>query len=279
MKRGVEIVTTRSGSRAVLDHTTGEVMHPIGPRVEAEALYVGASRLDARLDGAEGDPLVLFDVGLGGGTNAATAWRLSEARVSGRPLHIVSFDRTVDAMALALEPENASSFALDGTVGDAARSLLETRRASAARTEWRLVLGDLPGTLESEPIGSADVVFWDPFSPKANPTLWNCTAFTALRRACRDGATVHTYSCATAVRSALLLAGFAVGVGPSTGAKERTTVAELVRAGTRTTLTEPLDARWLARLERSSAPFPPDAPTDAMDRVRALPQFDRPARS
>jgi queuine tRNA-ribosyltransferase len=38
-------------------------------------------------------------------------------------------------------------------------------------------------------------------------------------------------------------------------------------------LEQPLDRRWLERLARSTAPFPPDAPADALERVRALPQF------
>jgi len=72
-------VTTRDGAPAVVDRAVGEVMHPvIGPAVESERLYVAQSRLAARL--AEGGaPLVLFDVGLGAGSNALAAWRTSAA--------------------------------------------------------------------------------------------------------------------------------------------------------------------------------------------------------
>lgn len=131
--------------------------------------------------------------------------------------------------------------------------------------------GELPGALAGEADGRADVVFWDPFSPRANPALWTLRAFAALRRCCRAGATVHTYSGATATRSALLLAGFATGVGPSTGEKECATAAALDPRD----LTAPLDDRWLQRLARSSAPWPPDAPPDALARVAAMTQFSR----
>jgi tRNA U34 5-methylaminomethyl-2-thiouridine-forming methyltransferase MnmC len=87
------------------------------------------------------------------------------------------------------------------------------------RTRWRLVVGELPGTLAGE--GAADVVFWDPYSPGRNPELWSVAAFTAVRRLCRVGTTLHTYSGATATRAALLLAGFAVGVGEATGGRAR----------------------------------------------------------
>jgi queuine tRNA-ribosyltransferase len=38
-------------------------------------------------------------------------------------------------------------------------------------------------------------------------------------------------------------------------------------------LTRPLDTRWLERVARSSAPFPPDAPPDARAILRNHPQF------
>lgn len=289
---GVEVVKTRAGESAVLDRATGEVMHPvIGPRAEADALYVRASRLAERLlatsDHAE--PLTLLDVGLGAGSNAIAAWRVAEsihaewmqsstlasaaAHLQPPPprrLSIVSFDRTLAAMKLALRDEHAEAFGFEGAAGVAALSLVTTGHHANQHSEWRMVEGELPATLGREAPEFADVVFWDPFSPRANPELWNMGAFSELRRLCRSGATVHTYSCATAVRSALLLAGFSVGIGEGTGSKEGTTLA---RVGEAQALARPLDKRWLERLARSSAPFPGDAPSDALERIRALPQF------
>lgn len=274
-----EVVTTRGGARAMLDRKAGEVMHPVvGPWVESERLYCEPARLAARLlageatgsTGAEAGPLVLFDVGLGAGSNASAAWRLSEALpASARRLEIVSFDHRLDAFALAARPEHAADFGLDGAAGVAARALLAVGRHETARTGWRLVHGELPAALDLEAAEAADVVFWDPFSPRANPDLWTLAAFTALRRRCGAGATVHTYSGATAVRSALLLAGFAVGVGEPTGKHKAATCASVDLRD----VARPLDRRWLARLGRSSAAFPPDAPGDALAQVASLPQF------
>jgi queuine tRNA-ribosyltransferase len=271
---GHEVVVTRGGARAMRDRASGEVMHPVvGPRIEAELLYLGPSRLADRLAVESPLPLNLFDVGLGAGSNAIAAWRLSEGRGHGRRLHIVSFERDLGAFRQALEASHADAFGLDGDAGAAARLLLDRGRVDGARTSWRLVLGELPGSLILDPdVGDpplADVVFWDPFSPRANPTLWTMAAFVALRRRCAPRATVHTFSAATASRAALVLAGFAVGVGDATGAKEHTTVAA-VEPGD---LERPLDARWLDRLRRSSAPLPLDAPPDALDRIARAPQF------
>ncbi len=253
------------------DRATGELMHPVvGPQLEAEKLYVEASRLEARLaDGAPG-PLVLLDVGLGAGSNALSAWKLSERMPApARRLAMTSFDRTTSALELALSPEHAQAFGFEGDGLRAARALLSDGRHETSRTVWRLERGELPSTLARMPEGSADVVFWDPFSPRANPVLWTTAALATLRRACRDGATVHTYSAATATRSALLLAGFAVGVGDAVDPSKQTTHAAVgVHA-----LARPLDRRWLERLARSSAPFPVDAPADALARIAAMPQF------
>jgi queuine tRNA-ribosyltransferase len=264
-----ELVLTRLGAPAIRDRVLGEVMHPvIGPAVESDRLYVAQSRLAERL--AEGGPpLVLLDVGLGAGSNALAAWRASEAAPPGaRRLEIVSFDRDLAALALALSPEVAPRLALSGAAAAAARRILLEGRHSTARTLWRLAKGDLADALrgETEP---ADVVFWDPFSPKVNPECWTVEAFAAARARCRGRATLFTYSTSTATRAALLLAGFAVGAGDPSGPKEETTAAAVDAAD----LARPLDRRWLARLERSSAPFPDDAPPDALERIRAMPQF------
>lgn len=272
-----EVVTTRTGARAIRDRITGELMHPVvGPLVESERLYVTPSRLAERLREPGDGPLVLLDVGLGAGSNAIAAWRVSEAAPPGaRRLSIVSFDQSLDAMALALAAEHAPAFGLEGDVGDAARAIVARGAHETARTLWRFVHGDLWTTLAAEEKASADLVFWDPFSPGANPALWTAQAFAMLFPLCRAGATVHTYGGATATRAAFLLAGFSVGEGEVTGdaskagQRKRGTVAAL-RAED---LARPLTRRWLERLARSSAPLPSDAPSDAMARIAACAQF------
>jgi queuine tRNA-ribosyltransferase len=263
-----EIVLTSLGVPAVRDTVLGEVMHPvIGPGVEAERLYVAQSRLRERLS-SPGPRLLLFDVGLGAGANALAAIAAAEAVEDGRALEIVSFESDPRALALASSDEGAARLGLGDRARDAARRLLTEGRHETSRLLWRLVPGDLRETLPRE-TARADVVFWDPFSPKANPELWTWASFAALRSRCAERATVYTYSTATATRAALLLAGFFVGAGDPSGPKEETTAA----ATDASLLARPLDGRWLARLTRSSAPFPDDAPRDALDRIRAHSQF------
>lgn len=266
-----ELVLTSLGVPAVRDAVLGEVMHPVvGPAVESERLYVAQSRLRESLV-EPGPPLVLLDVGLGAGSNALAALAAAEGLPrAARRLEIVSFEADTGALALAVSDAGAAlGLAPPGLA--AARALLAGGRFESPRVLWRLVPGDLCETLPREPV-RADLVFWDPFSPRVNPEAWTLAAFSALRLRCAERSAMYTYSTATATRSALLLAGFFVGAGDPSGPKQETTAA----ATHRELLARPLDARWLARLLRSSAPFPPDAPPDAMARLRAHPQFDSP---
>jgi queuine tRNA-ribosyltransferase len=265
-----EVVTTTAGATAIRDRTTGEVMHPVvGPLVESMALYVEPSELGQRLAEPSDTPLVLLDVGLGAGSNALAALKAASLPGAVRRLALVSFDRSRNAFDLARSAGHGEAFGFDAELGARAAELVERGTSETDRISWRLVLGELPGTLEHESSASADIVFWDPFSPRANPELWDLTAFSAVRRLCREAATLHTYSSATFVRAALLLAGFAVGAGPVTASGRASTVAspDLER------LAAPLERRWFERLSRSSLPFPADAPKDALARIRGLAQF------
>ena len=246
----------------------GEIMHPgVGPLVEAEALYVRQSRLGQRLRARPGGRIVVFDVGLGAGSNALAARAESEAApMAAARLELVSFERDLGALRLALE--HPADFALDGEAGQAARALLRDGAHESARTRWRLIEGDLLEALHIQPL-AADLVFWDPFSPRANPSLWTVAAFAALRRVAADGCLVFTYSASTATRVALLLAGWAVGIGDPIGDKAQTSAAAVRLED----LARPLDRAWLERLARADVPLPPDAPADAATCVAAAPQF------
>ncbi len=257
-----ELVRTRGGALAVRSQECGEVMHPgVGPLVEAEQLYVRQSRLGERL--AQGN-VVLFDVGLGAGSNALAARALAERRAdaAGARLDLVSFERDLGALELALA--HGESFGLDDEAAAAARALLAGGESVTARTRWRLRHGELLAALAAEP-ERADVVFWDPFSPRANPELWTIAAFAAVRRVAGARCTLYTYSASTATRVAMLLGGWAVGVGDGIGGKAETTAAAVCAQD----LARPLDARWLRRLAQSGAALP----DDAYARVAALEQF------
>jgi len=261
--RNHEIVRTRGGALAMRSVAAGEVMHPgVGPVVEAEELYVRQSRLAERLSTG---PLVVYDVGLGAGSNAFAAWAAARAAGAGH-LTLLSFERDLGALALALE--HPADFALGPEAVEAGRALLASGAHESPRTSWRLLTGDLLEALR-RPLPAADIIFWDPFSPRANPELWTIAAFSAARRHAAEHCTLFTYSASTATRIALLLAGWAVGAGASIGDKASTTAA----AVNHTELADPLDRTWLRRLALPGVPLPPDAPASFAANVSERPQF------
>ena len=269
-----EIVRTRGGALAIR-LAAGEVMHPgVGPLVEAEQLYVRQSRLRERLvakeggkEGGEGDRLVLFDVGLGAGSNALAARSLSEGlSEAAARLEWLLRARLRRARAGA---GDRRGLRMAGRAGRCRPRPAGPRYAlETARTHWRLVRGDLLEALARQAI-RADIIYWDPFSPRANPALCRVAAFSEARRVAGPRCALYTYSASTATRLALLLAGWAVGIGEATGDKAQTTAAAVAVSD----LARPLDRGWLARLSRPDVPLPSDAPSDAIARAQAAPQF------
>lgn len=268
-----ELITLRNGARAVRHVGHGEVMHPsIGPWQEAQALYVEQSRLRERLQ-QFGAPLCVWDVGLGAGTNAVAA--LTAARDLGsarrRELVVSSFEIDLAPLRLALGDEPGFPFLRP--FASAAEMLTRDQRWSEAGLSWQLYLGDAAPLWRNAP--SADIIFFDPFSPASNPALWTPASFRRLRECAREdgeGCELYTYSAATPTRVSLLLGGFFVGAGAATGMKSETTVA----ATRRDRLQNPLDRRWLERWQRSSSKAPHgQALDDAIERaVREHAQFE-----
>lgn len=261
-----ELVTLRNGARAVRHVGHGEVMHPtVGPWEEAQRLYVEQVRLAERLC-EPGPPLVIHDVGLGAATNAVAA--LGCARALGarrREVEVVSFEVDLAPLRLALGDRQGFSFLEPWR--EAAQGLMERGAWEEGGLRWRLVQGDAREWLGAPGLPRAELVYFDPFSPAANPGLWSPRALSQVRAGCREeGALLVTYSAATPTRVSLLLAGFYVGVGVPTGPKGETTVAATRREG----LESPLGERWLARWRRSTARGPHGEPFTPEVEARVL---------
>lgn len=272
LKEGVfELVTTRQGHRAVRHTGHGEIMHPVGPWDEANRLYVDQLELEKRLSIPSEDPLRILDVGLGAGTNAVAALTRAEkmGALRKRPLEIVSLEIDLTPLRLALQDPEGFPFLQPWK--HAAEAVLTEGRWDSPNLSWRLLEGDavkLVGELD----GAFDIIFFDPFSPDSNPTMWTVDFLREIRsRTPREGGMLATYSAATPTRVSLLLAGFFVGHGMSTGTKGETTIAATAPG----LIQQVLGQRWLERWQRSSAPGPHGAEltTELQQAVRAHPQF------
>lgn len=278
---GYTLVQLRNGARSLHALDVGETMHPAtGPAAEADALYVRQLRIAERMRECASEEFVVWDVGLGGAANALAAIRAT--RELEGTLRLVSFDHTLAPLRFALE--NAVELAYPQGHEPLLKSLLDQGEAreprERRRVEWKAHVGDFPQLLASSvALPAPHAIFFDPFSPAVNPAMWTALLFAALharldpRRPC----ILATYSRATMVRAALLLAGFFVGAGTASGAKEETTIA----ANTPELIEAPLNARWLERARRShrAEPLREDVHRSAplaettWQQLRAHPQF------
>lgn len=259
-----EVHKAWEGFSSIRQISSGEIMHSrTDPMEEARRLYVEQARLAERLCERSAEPLILWDVGLGAAANSMAAIECYENAKTRRPLQIISFENDLDPLRLAAT--NPKSFPyLCAELVDAIIAAGEWQERDGKLT-WRVLPGDFVTTMDRAP--APDLIFYDMFSPNTSQELWTAAIFRKLFGACRGRATeLFTYTCSTANRAALLLAGFFVARGRSAGEKIETTIALTPAAfqGDKTKR-DLLGLDWLGRWERSAAKFPGDvAPNERL---------------
>lgn len=258
-----EVHKAWEGFSSIRQISSGEIMHSrTDPMEEARRVYVEQSHLAERLREKSSEPVVVWDVGLGGAANAMAAIECYEAEPAARPLEIISFENDLDPLRLAFA--NIERFPY--LRADAVEAILSKNewRSPDRSLVWQLRVGDFLTTMNQAP--PPDVIFYDMFSIRTSAELWSARIFRRLFALCRDRETeLTTYTCSTANRAALLAAGFFLARGRNAGEKIETTVA-LTPAALRAVFPgkrDLLSHDWLVKWERSTAKYPADvAPSD-----------------
>ncbi len=263
-----EVHVAPAGFASIRQISSGEIMHSRTPPLEeARLLYVEQARLAERLRPAadsQAEPLVIWDVGLGAAANAMAAIQCYESQAAAggsmRPMHLVSFENDLDSLRLAFTHNRDFPYLRHG--GPA--GILQDGRWCSREypgLSWELVTGDFLDSIAGEQPSAAapEIIFYDPFSGNSDGRLWSLDAFRRLRAACAGrGAELFTFSASTAVRGALLAAGWYVAKGRGISDRAETTVALTAEAVHRqgTDGYALLGADWLARWNRSGAKIP-----------------------
>jgi tRNA U34 5-methylaminomethyl-2-thiouridine-forming methyltransferase MnmC len=272
-----ELITLKSGLKSLRSLERQETFHPTsGPMSEARLLHVEQQRLVER--SSQVGKFVIWDVGFGAAANVLSAIEALIHRDAEIEIH--SFDKTTAPMEFALHHAHELKYVLD--FQHQIRELLTQRQVQISpRMQWYLHLGDFSTQIKDEykNLNSPHAVFYDPYSSATNPEMWTLENFSYLNHALNSNTPClwTNYTRSTAVRVALLLAGFYVGVGRSVGEKAETTVA----SNDLGLLEKPLTLDWLNRVRNStnSAPLRAQVYSKSkiseadFERLKMLPQF------
>jgi queuine tRNA-ribosyltransferase len=249
-----EIVTLKTGVKSLRSLERGETFHPgIGPLIEANQLHVDQQRLVQRSEALwkSGKKFVIWDVGLGAAANVLAAIEALKETLTDIEIH--SFDKTTAPAEFAIL--HAEELDYLSPYQETLLQLLHDREVRVSdRILWKFHLGDFGNLLSTQRFVAPNTILYDPYSAKGNPEMWTLDHFQQLYM--QTDPTVPclltNYTCSTAVRVALILAGFSVGRGCAVHTKRETTIASNQLA----LLEDPLDGKWLERVKNSTNAAP-----------------------
>jgi tRNA U34 5-methylaminomethyl-2-thiouridine-forming methyltransferase MnmC len=262
---------TDDGSYTFFSEEFGQTFHSkYGAKEEALFKYAIPTLLAEK---ANRGHLRILDICYGLGYNSAAAlstiWRSHP-------------DCTVEIIALELDRSVAIS-AIEHQLFSEWEDPIPHLLAQLARGELintsqlkaELIFGDARQTIQQviDREFKADAVFLDPFSPLACPQLWTVEFIDLVAKCCADDGIISTYSCAAAVRTAMIQAGLSIANLTPVGRKAPGTIASFDSAQF-----PPLSPQELEHLQtRAAIPYRDPTLTDSMAKIvirRELEQDD-----
>jgi tRNA U34 5-methylaminomethyl-2-thiouridine-forming methyltransferase MnmC len=219
--------TTADGSQTFYSNEFKQLFHShFGAHQEAEAKFVQVTRLAERA--TERSHLTLIDICYGLGYNTAAAltaiWQANpQCRVVWYGLEA---DRDVPHAAIAANLLQAWPPDVRQLLTDLAQAETLDRDTIQAQ----LLIGDARQTITQLRAAhlQADAIFLDPFAPPDCPQLWTVEFLHNVAHCLAQDGYLATYSCAAAVRSALIAAGLHIGSTPPIGRNTHGTAARWI---------------------------------------------------
>ncbi|MDZ7962597.1 MAG: MnmC family methyltransferase [Aulosira sp. DedQUE10] len=214
---------TADGSFTFTSKEFGEDFHShYGAKQESFLKFAAPTQLAAR---AQKPVLRLLDICYGLGYNTAAALQT---------IWEVNPDCDVEVMALELNPsvpQAAIAHHLfdqwDYKYTEILTRLAYEYQLQQDHLQAEILIGDARNSLRllHKSGFQADAIFLDPFSPPQCPQLWTVEFMRQISSCLHADSILATYSCAAAVRTAFLSAGFKIGSTPPVGRRSPGTVA------------------------------------------------------
>lgn len=200
---------TADGSYTFFSEEFGESFHSIyGAKQEALIKFVEPCQLATK---AQKPVVHLLDVCYGLGYNTAAALEVIWANNPNCCVELVALEINLAVPKAAIAQGLLNNY--NQPIPQLLQLLNTELQVKADKFQAQLYLNDARTTVQelSRQKFLADAIFLDPFSPPHCPQLWTIEFLQQLASCCAADGKIATYSCAAAVRSALLAAGFKIG--------------------------------------------------------------------
>lgn len=213
----MEQIITNDGSVTFRNPEVDECYHTHSGAVEeAYEKHAKPSKIDELSKNKE--KVVIFDICFGLGYNSAAAIDIIKKANTNCGILIYGFEN--DERILEKINEVNPKF----ECFDLIKKAVISKHVKEKNVEIKIILGDAKERIK-EINEFADAVFFDPFSPKKAPHMWELDFFKDIKEKMRNGAILTTYSCARNIRDNLKKAGFEVKDGPVIGRRSPSTIA------------------------------------------------------
>jgi tRNA U34 5-methylaminomethyl-2-thiouridine-forming methyltransferase MnmC len=222
-----EIQTTGDGSHTLYSHRFGQQYHDSNGAIdESRHVFLQYGSFDERIRNNE--DVHILEIGFGTSLNLLL---VADALISAKSSSKVSF---TSIEGFPLDPETASllNYAVhlptlpDPSIVKTIFSAIKPGFNSfniLSNLELNLYVG-MYDSFEFPP-HPIDVVFFDAFSPKANPELWKSAVFKDIIDHAAPGCVLATYCAAVSARAAMCHAGWQVSRGPGVKTRREMTIA------------------------------------------------------
>ena len=211
-------IITADNSETFLNETVGESYHSQTGAVE-EALKKYAIPCQIREKAKTGKVRIL-DVCFGLGYNSAMAVSEALAENPHCEIEVVGLEFDPEIITKIQEINPPIPFYVHYQ-----KLTPETLRFQKEKVQVTVLMGDARETVKDLSEETFDAIFFDPFSPKTAPEMWQEEFFREMFRVLKRDGILATYSCARIVRDNMSKAGLLYDDGPIVGRRGPGTIA------------------------------------------------------
>lgn len=210
-----EEVITKDGTITYRSEEFDETYHSqSGAKEEAEKKYSDALKIEKY------EKVHIIDVCFGLGYNTAAAID----KFKGTEIDMICLEN-YDGIVNEITQRNDYPFRSKEILQIVAKEKKYEGEFEGKKINIKLIMEDARESVNGIKDEWADLVFFDPFSPKRCPWMWTKEFFESVFLKMKKGGKLATYSCARMVRDNMKEAGFKVKDGPCVGRRSPGTIA------------------------------------------------------